>query len=845
MVIKGEIDIENLCTCREAREWGKICAHGVAVGLHWLKAQKPATNPAPARPAARRRATRIPARKASALQRDAAGEPAELFIILPPNIDQAIARGKVMLVFEAKWSGGRCPLNALPKGRPFAFSPQDNAIIERLETLTNGETPALLQMETKDFAALLPVLAEHPNITLGKASEVTVTKTPLKLPLRATLEANGEIVLALKDKTAAFVMVGDWVWQNQTFQPLGLPPAAKDVFRAPVRVPRSQVPQFLSQHWPQLQAAGGAEANFKLEDFTLEPQAPRFLLELKGGLAQLGALLQCAYGPRIMTVGVTASDESVWLPDPEVPTRYSTRDLNAERAALARLQRSGFSGPDAQGKMQLLGQNAVLNFFAREFPKLQREWSVTLDEQLENRTMKNIERVEPQFQITSSGVQWFDLGVVFASSGGETFSAADIQRLILSGQSHTRLKNGKMAVIDTGAVEELQEVLLDCAPQQHAQGYRISSQQAGFLEATLRQHTDWKVQAPAAWRERAAKQSGEAKLECPPLGDLETVLRPYQKQGVAWLGFLRENGFGGILADEMGLGKTLQTLAFLQALRIADAECRPRAPAIRIRIRNPHLIVCPTSLVFNWVAEAKKFTPELKVLALHGPDRHARFEQIPAHDIVVTSYALIRRDAERYRELEFDTVALDEAQHIKNRQTQNAQAVKAVRARHRLVLTGTPLENSVLDLWSIFDFLMPGYLGTAKDFRERYELPIAQGERRQGPGAAGAAAAAVHAAAAEDGGGVRSAGEARTGVLLRTDARSAQRLSASHRSQPQGSAGSRRRARRGQEPHGGAHRVAAAAPGVLRFAAAETGQRQSRQRLRQAGHVRRTAGGSH
>src|ERR1039458_4439257 len=509
-------------------------------------------------------------------------------------------------------------------------------------------------------------------------------------------------------------MVGDWAWQKQTFQPLGLPLAAKEVFRAPVRVPRSQVPQFLSQNWPQLQAAGGAEANFKLEDFNFEPQAPRFLLELKGGLAQLGALLQCAYGPRIMTLGVTAPDESVWLPDPEVPTRYSTRDLSAERAALARLQRSGFSGPDAQGKMQLLGQNAVLNFFAREFPRLQREWSVTLDEHLESRTMKNIERVEPQFQITSSGVQWFDLGVVFASSGGEPFSPADIQRLILTGQSHTRLRNGKMAIIDTGAVEELQEVLLDCAPEQHPQGYRITSQQAGFLEATLRQHTDWKVQASAAWRERAAKHSGDAKLEGPLLGDLETVLRPYQKQGVAWLGFLRENGFGGILADEMGLGKTLQTLAFLRFIRQTQ-------PGV-----GPMLIVCPTSLVFNWVAEARKFTPELKVLALHGPDRHARFEQIQAHDIVVTSYALIRRDADRYRDLEFDTVALDEAQHIKNRQTQNAQAVKAVRARQRIVLTGTPLENSVLDLWSIFDFLMPGYLGTAQDFRERYELPIAK-----------------------------------------------------------------------------------------------------------------------
>jgi superfamily II DNA or RNA helicase len=734
MVVKSDIDIENLCTCRDAREWGKICAHGVAVGLHWLKGQKPDVAPAP-RPSTTA-ASASPARKLSALRRDVGGEAAELFIILPPNFGQAIARGKVMLVFEAGWGGGRCPLNALPSGRSFAFSPPDAAILERIETLTNGETPALLQMETKDFASLLPVLAEHPNITLGKASVVRVTKTPLNPPLRATLEATGEIVLALKELEAGSapavrtvrregapnssrddcvpLLIGDWVWHNHTLQPLGLPPLIRDVLRAPVRLSRSEVPQFLSQHWPRLHASGGMEANFKLEDFTLEPQAPRFLLELKGGLAHLGALLQCAYGPRIMTVGVTASDESVWLPDPEVSTRYSTRDLAAERAALARLQRSGFSGPDGQGKLQLPGQNAVLNFFAREFPKLQREWNVTVDEQLEHRTMPNLERIEPQFQITSSGVQWFDLGVVFASSGGETFSAADIQRLLLSGQSHTRLKNGKRAVIDMGAVEELQEVLLDCAPQQHAQGFRISNTQAGFLEATLRQHADWRVAAPPAWRDRAAKQSGEAKLECPPLEDLEDVLRPYQKQGVAWLHFLRENGFGGILADEMGLGKTLQTLAFLRFVR----QTQPGA--------GPMLIVCPTSLVFNWVAEAKKFTPELKVLALHGPDRHARFDQIQASDMVVTSYALIRRDAERYRELEFDTVALDEAQHIKNRQTQNAQAVKAVKARHRIVLTGTPLENSVLDLWSIFDFLMPGYLGTAKDFRERYELPIAK-----------------------------------------------------------------------------------------------------------------------
>jgi SNF2 family DNA or RNA helicase len=165
----------------------------------------------------------------------------------------------------------------------------------------------------------------------------------------------------------------------------------------------------------------------------------------------------------------------------------------------------------------------------------------------------------------------------------------------------------------------------------------------------------------------------------------------------------------------MGLGKTLQTLAFLRTVR------QGAAPE-----RLPFLIVCPTSLVFNWVAETAKFTPELRVTALHGPRRHELFAEIPQSDLIITSYALIRRDAEQYTNFEFDTIVLDEAQHIKNRQTQNAQSVKAIRGRHRFVLTGTPIENSVLDLWSIFDFLMPGYLGSATDFKERYEAPIAR-----------------------------------------------------------------------------------------------------------------------
>jgi superfamily II DNA or RNA helicase len=542
-------------------------------------------------------------------------------------------------------------------------------------------------------------------------------------PLRATLEANGEITLAAKEAVRGPVLIeGRWLFVNNTLQPIGLAPGMLSVLQAPVRLKRGQVPAFLSNDWPKLTASGAKiEANFAMEDFVVAPQAPKFVLNLTGGLAMLTAQLQCKYPGCIFTLGQRQQDAggALWMPDPHDAKRYAMRDLAAEQQALGRLLRGGFTGPDDSGRYQLNGQDRVLNFFAREFPRMQKEWEVSLEERLGKSTREKIERIEPRFEITSSGVQWFDFGVSFASSGGEQFSAADVQRLILSGQSHTRLKNGKVAVIDTGAVEELQQFLLDASPTQQGGRYRLNNTQAGFLESTLEQQ-GWQAQAPTSWRERAQQQSGAAKLECPPLGELEKVLRPYQKHGVAWMHFLRANGFGGVLADEMGLGKTLQALAFLQSAASVSLANAGKMAAARL----PSLVICPTSLVFNWLAEAQKFTPQLKAIALHGPNRHKLFDQVSTSDLVITSYALIRRDWERYAALEFDTVILDEAQHIKNRATQNAQAVKALRSKHRLVLTGTPLENSVLDLWSIFDFLMPGYLGNAKDFKERYEVPI-------------------------------------------------------------------------------------------------------------------------
>ncbi|HTH49733.1 MAG TPA: SNF2-related protein [Candidatus Limnocylindria bacterium] len=727
LVINSSFDVDNMCTCRASREDGTICAHSVAVGLHHLNRGKAEAEAKAGRPtglATGRPIAPAAARDPVKLTRSENGEALAINVIFPPNLAESVARGRAMLVFEGTTRRGRGPLNSLVRGGPFALAPEDIRLLDAAELVTGGDTPGMVQLAVKDFLALLPHLAGHPRLTIGRDLALTVAREPAPLPLRAALEDTGEITLWLKpglkvpqvfsDGTNAWAISQGKGATTPTLAPLALAPQFREVLQREIRLPRALVPQFLSQDWPRLAAISPVECNFRLEDFELSPQPPKFILNLAGGLAQLTGTLQCAYGPRIMTVGVTAKDESAWLPDPANPRRYSTRDLGAEHKAFMRLRAAGFTGPNTQGQWQLAGQDHVIAFFAREFPRLEREWQVALEERLERSTEKNFERITPEFRVLPSGEQWFDLEVGFKSGEGERFSAADIQQLLRGGGR--KLRNGKFALIDSGAVEELQEVLLDCAPQQRTGAadlgvtrYRMGTEQAGFLDATL-QEQGFTVGAPPQWREQVRQQTGEAKLTCPPLGALEPVLRPYQKHGVAWLRFLRDNHFGGVLADEMGLGKTLQVLTHLSALAG--------------RTDRPTLVICPTSLVFNWAAEAAKFTPKLRTLALSGPDRHALFDRIPQSDLVITSYALIRRDAERYRGLEFDTVVLDEAQHIKNRQTQNAVAVKSIRSAHRLVLTGTPLENSVLDLWSLYDFLMPGYLGTAADFRERYELPI-------------------------------------------------------------------------------------------------------------------------
>ncbi len=214
-------------------------------------------------------------------------------------------------------------------------------------------------------------------------------------------------------------------------------------------------------------------------------------------------------------------------------------------------------------------------------------------------------------------------------------------------------------------------------------------------------------------RDMVQQLSGQTELPTVPVpASVQASLRPYQQQGLNWLQFLRQHGLGGILADDMGLGKTLQTLAHIQVEKDAG------------RLTHPALIIAPVSLMGNWQREAARFCPQLRSLVLHGKERHAVADQMNEVDIVIAPYSLLQRDRERWLEAQWHLVVLDEAQNIKNASTNAAQVASQLQTRHRLCLSGTPMENHLGEIWSLFHFLMPGFLGSQKRFAELFRHPI-------------------------------------------------------------------------------------------------------------------------
>ncbi len=299
----------------------------------------------------------------------------------------------------------------------------------------------------------------------------------------------------------------------------------------------------------------------------------------------------------------------------------------------------------------------------------------------------------------TSGIDWFDLGASLDFGGGVSATLPELLAALRRGDRTVKLSDDSLGMLSGEWLEK--SGFLAAAGTMVGGNLRFSARQLGVLDVLLSALPPADTDAAFEHaRQQLLRFEGVHPAEAPE-GFVGT-LRPYQKEGLGWLYFLRDFGFGGCLADDMGLGKTVQVLALLEERREEHG--------------GTSLVVVPRSLVFNWEQEAKRFTPRLRLLVHGGPDRKRSTAHLRDYDLIITTYGTLRRDVAMLREMEFDYAILDEAQAIKNAGTEGAKAARLIRARHRLAMTGTPIENRLTELWSLLEFLNPGMLGKASVF---------------------------------------------------------------------------------------------------------------------------------
>ncbi len=304
----------------------------------------------------------------------------------------------------------------------------------------------------------------------------------------------------------------------------------------------------------------------------------------------------------------------------------------------------------------------------------------------------------------ASGVDWFELhgAVEFGDTDAQLPKLLEAAR---KGEALVKLDDGSFGLLPEEWLAKYG--ILASLGAAHGDHLRFGRTQVAVLDALLAAQPEANVDEVFARARDALAQFDGIRSADPPAG-FQGELRPYQREGLGWLHFLREFGFGGCLADDMGLGKTVQVLALLEARRAAR-EQNPRM--------GPSLVVVPKSLVFNWKQEAARFAPRLRVLDHTGHQRRKSTEHFDEYDLLITTYGTLRKDAASFKDMRFDYVILDEAQAIKNEASISAKAARLLNADHRLALSGTPIENHLGELWSLFEFLNPGMLGAASVFK--------------------------------------------------------------------------------------------------------------------------------
>ena len=728
--------VENHCPCRDNRECGLICSHLVAMGLTMLR-----QNAKPERDeqaiAGMRRFERIAKGLDKkyikrAQKNDPGAVKANLVVELVENWYEQVKADRVGLRIFIEVEKGRTPIADVSADVPYLFPRVDEVVLSTLEELCGGPAPSNMQVSLHAFIQLLRALNGKKIFQQGIAKGFPVNGSAVDSIVNMDMDREtGELLLSVATELpgrqmelfASYIITENsgWVLNGGQFWPLNavLPKKHWDVYQGTLRIPRELVPSFIMTDLPQLERLVQVRTEITPDLFQMKPAKVYFRLLVKGSPASLSATLYARYTDEVELVAGRADMRGNFaIPDPKDLLRYRIRNMAYEKAGVEKLALAGFIGRAGDTLRNIVGPREVLNFLGSGVPRLRR---MGIEVELEGRVKPFAESTEVVAPIVH--IREVDSGSYFDASyeydvGTGSISDSDIQLALAKGDSFIE-RNGKAILLDGDAIQQALDVFRDCSVGAgEGEGtFRISTIYSSYIQSSIDALENGQLDAEPEWLERARQQNEQDTIETVKLSEhLNATLRSYQHEGVNWLRFLEKRGFCGILADEMGLGKTLQTLAWIQLERAEESHRG-----------KPALVVCPTSLVDNWAEEAAKFTPNLNVLVLHGTERQRKWKRVEKSDLVITSYALLRRDIEKHLTYTYSIAILDEAQHIKNRTTQNALSAKKIKADHRLVLTGTPIENGVTDLWSIMDFLMPGYLGAHKEFHEQYELPILNG----------------------------------------------------------------------------------------------------------------------
>jgi superfamily II DNA or RNA helicase len=607
-----------------------------------------------------------------------------------------------------------------------------------------------IEVRGEDAADLLPLLKGRRVIVEPQMMELRFGDEPMRPRFDLELSQDGTQVVVKSsfqrpgDPRKFTTAQGAWFegnpgWyvdaQEGVARPIDRrvsPASLRRLVRAPfIHESIDTLPQLIAQGLPKVALEVGADLPELSQVADVVDLVPTFRMRAGGSLIEARVALRAAYEDVEIDVRADGMTPPVIVKAPDAPpagqggaaphrfarARCIRCDIAAQQAAANRLRDLGLS-PDEEGNGFVARGDDAIQFWTEGIGQLPEEWDLfvpddLVDVQVRPTALNANARV-------SSGVDWLSLRLTFESEGVPV-TQDELARCLSEGRRYVRLADGSFARLDA---EKVRDVLLrqaEILATGGGQGGKLPLSQAGRIQELLEQVGKANVADGAKELFQKLRDIDEIKGAKKPR-NLKASLRPYQEQGFHWLWFLHDIGSGGVLADDMGLGKTVQALALLLAVKAEDAKSERKKPF-------KALIVAPTSVVSNWMREIEKFAPSLKHMVWHGAERKERSDELEDADIVITSYALLRRDEELLAKLDLRYVILDEAQNIKNPLSATARAAKRLKADRRLALTGTPIENRLSEIWSIFDFVSPGLLGPLDKFEEKYSRPIDAGDQ--------------------------------------------------------------------------------------------------------------------